>query len=292
MQVVKSQRKSKLMTEKTDKMEYVVKTVKSIALKPFKWVWKGLAWFWNFPNMSMPIKVVVIGGVLSGLFLLGNTILQHNLSNNIGSQAVEQVKEEKLVHLEAEGDGNDQFALNNDSGYVTVNNYWDSDSNLQNDVKTLQTGLKVAADKIGEMEQSQDMNQLVKDIFERMKVEAIKPLEEGKMFVAKKRDDFAYVLFVLEDVPIPNTVELQYHIYTQPNGSFSTFDNVVLFNWADSVSKLEKKPFYLRYVADYGRANEKTKVFVKDGYLVAKDKLAFRLSDGQPFNILKKDATK
>lgn len=269
-----------------------IKSVLGVVFAPLVWIWGGLTRAWHWLNMPLPIKVVIVAGLLSGVFLLGNTYFNHFLSNMKKSEGAGSIKKDKLVHLEAEGNSNDQFALNNDSGYVTVNNYWAENPKLNTDVTSLQSAVKDAGEKIEKLQQSQNMDEIVKAIFERMKVEQIKPLEDGKMFVVKKDDRFAYVLFVLDFVPIPNTVELQYYIYSQPPGSYSTFNNVILFNWSDAVSKLETKQFSVRYIADYSRSSEKTEVFIKDGYLVAKDKIAFRLSDGMPFNIVKKTEAK
>src|SRR5689334_21531314 len=41
------------------------------------------------------------------------------------------------------------------------------------------------------------------------------------------------VFLVLHSVPIPETLQLQYHIYTQPQNSYLNVHNLAIFFWAD-----------------------------------------------------------
>jgi hypothetical protein len=58
------------------------------------------------------------------------------------------------------------------------------------------------------------------------------------------------VFLLLESVPIPETLQVQYHIYTQPQNSYFTLKNLVIFFWADPVENLKAQQLSVAYFPD------------------------------------------
>jgi hypothetical protein len=71
--------------------------------------------------------------------------------------------------------------------------------------------------------------------------EVIPPPPGGKMTI---------VLLLLSSVPIANTLQLQFHIYTQPQNSYVNVKNLVIFFWADPPDTLKTQQLSASYFPD------------------------------------------
>lgn len=60
------------------------------------------------------------------------------------------------------------------------------------------------------------------------------------------------VLMLLRSVPIPNTLQLQFNIYTQPPNSYTTIKNLVIFFWKDPPEALKTQQLSAAYFPDEG----------------------------------------
>jgi hypothetical protein len=80
----------------------------------------------------------------------------------------------------------------------------------------------------------------------------------------------AIVLMLLNSAPIFQTIQLQFHIYTQPKASYALSGNVLAFSWGDPVESLKQFPFEVSYVPDptYHGAIYSA-LSVKDGHALA-----------------------
>ena len=59
------------------------------------------------------------------------------------------------------------------------------------------------------------------------------------------------VLLLLSAAPLPNTLQLQYHVFAQqPNTYFMIAHNLVIFFWGESAANLENKQISASYFAD------------------------------------------
>ena len=82
------------------------------------------------------------------------------------------------------------------------------------------------------------------------------------------------VIFLLQSAPIQGTVQLQYHIFSQPPNSYIILaHNMLLFFWGDPPKALEGKPISISYFADVGDKDLIHALTEKDGRLYA---------DGEP----------
>lgn len=171
-----------------------------------------------------------------------------------------------------------QMNVNNKTGYVNITqNYYGSDV-LEKRVNKIEEKIKTVVD-------SKDLDTFIQAIFKNQIVESLDSSQNDRIRIIKVNENFAFVLIRLNEIPIPDTVQLQWHVFDQPAGSYSMIDNMLLFNWADDIKKLETKTFTIRYIAANPLNLPKLEFREKDGYLYIGNKLCFRLSDGTPFNI-------
>jgi Sec-independent protein translocase protein TatA len=80
----------------------------------------------------------------------------------------------------------------------------------------------------------------------------------------------AIVFMLLKSAPIFQTVQLQFHIYTQPKNSYFLKGNVLKFIWGDPADKLKQYPLLVSYVPDptyHGVVY--SALSIKDGHVVA-----------------------
>jgi len=249
---------------------------------------KNLLKIWHDLNKHPAVKGSVITGscvVIAAIIgLFGYCMKQPAVETSISDAGLVEISDQKTTQ--------GQFQLSNNSGYLTINNYWQTDPPVGEVAKTQ----RIPPDEISQKKTQQEdvfiSDSLLGKIFDRFKLEIIKADQIGKIAIIKRNDRLAFVLLVLEHVPLPQTIELQWYIYNQPASSYSAFKNVVLFNWGDDVSKLSTKNFTIRYIADFSKDNEKVRLRRTDDFVYVGDKIAFRLSDGKPFNIIKKKSGK
>ena len=118
--------------------------------------------------------------------------------------------------------------------------------------------LEVASDTIADQEKKiTDTGEMVKALFSRGRVEFYEPTLTPKDMVIIKHDEtHASVYLLLKEVPIPVTLQLQYHVYVQHRqaygvlGSGDTLLNVVGFRWGENADNLKSKGLTASYIGD------------------------------------------
>jgi hypothetical protein len=181
----------------------------------------------------------------------------HNTTENIKAQLYEQQKEIDTIDTQ-------QDRLKKQQKELSIH---------QEDINKAQTNISQAQDNIVKQQklaydqQSDIMKQqqllkktqerlenvelLVKSFFESIRTEFFSHHQKEKMLWGKLDDKRFLVFFVLDSVPIFQTVKLQYYIYAQPpNSYFPCVNNVLCFFWGDSEEKLRERNFSITYVAD------------------------------------------
>ncbi len=201
------------------------------------------------------IVVIIISSIVISLFKL--------IPNN------EQVKNVNST----------KFDINSETGDVHVTqNYYGKDNELKERINKIEKKIKSVID-------SRELDAFITSIFKNQKVESIKHSQFDKIQIVKRNDKSAFVIIKLDEMPITETIELSWYIYDQPAASYSAFHNMVLFNWADDVSKLKTKNFTLRYVSSNPLNLPKLNFRKENEFLFVGNWIGFRLSDGTPFNI-------
>jgi hypothetical protein len=80
----------------------------------------------------------------------------------------------------------------------------------------------------------------------------------------------AVIFLFLKNAPIFQTVQLQWHVYTQPKYSYLVRENVLRFSWGDPAESLKQYPLVVSYVPDptYNGVLYKA-LSLKDGHVYA-----------------------
>lgn len=90
------------------------------------------------------------------------------------------------------------------------------------------------------------------------------------------------VYMLLKKTPIPETVQIQYHIFTQPPTSFLLFQNLVVFFWDDPTSNLTQHFLTVSYFPDESDKEPIKGLSVRDGRVFADDQPMLKFNSPDP----------
>jgi hypothetical protein len=79
------------------------------------------------------------------------------------------------------------------------------------------------------------------------------------------------VLLLLQSVPIPSTLQLQFHIFAQPPNSYFTIKNLVIFGWSDPPEVLKTQQLSASYFPDSSDKDIIHSLSEHDGRIFADD---------------------
>ena len=121
---------------------------------------------------------------------------------------------------------------------------------VQKDTQKMQGSLHTAQEALQkQQEKLSDLDQLMKSFYEARKTEIFDTKTDSPNLVGLKHDDSHSTIYVvLSAPPIPQSVDLQWHVYAQPKGSYFMFDNIVVFRWGQSLDSFRTQPLSITYV--------------------------------------------
>jgi hypothetical protein len=119
---------------------------------------------------------------------------------------------------------------------------------------------------------------LLQGFFDKSKAAVFHFSDTNSFQVLATNGNSTLIAFILPEIPINNSVRLQYGVYAQPPGSYWSTENVVFFNWGESLDNLKSKPVYAWYVADSSRTNSLREIRFEDRKLYADGKLILDLN--------------
>lgn len=126
---------------------------------------------------------------------------------------------------------------------------------------------------------------LAKNIFSSHQVEFFQPeqtpLEHFKV-LPRIKGNGATVYFLLNKVPIAQTLQLQFHIFSQPNNSYVTIHNLVIFSWGDPADALKSHQLSASYFPDPADSDMIKVLSEKDGRVYADGEPLFRFGEPDP----------
>ena len=103
-------------------------------------------------------------------------------------------------------------------------------------------------------------NELVKSLFSRGKTEYFDTKSSSTRFAYVPYKGGVWVYMLLADIPIRETVEIKFHVYSQPKSSYFPINsNVLFFNWGQTLEALQQQPLEVNYVPDPTQSKEKFK---------------------------------
>jgi hypothetical protein len=121
---------------------------------------------------------------------------------------------------------------------------------IENQVKNVDQRVNDAQSQINEQQKKlTDTGELVKSIFANSRVETFSDAMVGR-YLVREGNNRRVVFILLHDIPYPESVQLQWYVYTQPRNSYAVIKNVVIFFWGDPADNLKQHPLLVNYVAD------------------------------------------
>ena len=69
-------------------------------------------------------------------------------------------------------------------------------------------------------------------------------------YIVREGNNRRVICMLLKEVPFPQSVQIQFHVFSQPRNTYAVFGNVVLFFWGDPVANLSQNPLLVSYVAN------------------------------------------
>lgn len=149
----------------------------------------------------------------------------------------------------------------------------------QENLSKTQEGFSIAQQRIEEQQKKlENIELLVKNIFERTKNEVFSYTEDkDRMVILEYNEQHATICFKLSEVPILQTIRLQYHVFAQPTDAYDIHNAILIVNWGADIKQIEKERFYVTYIPDPTKAGVTSDVTIKDQMIYI---------DGRPVSIL------
>jgi hypothetical protein len=142
---------------------------------------------------------------------------------------------------------------------------------VQKDTGRMQSSLRDAQQRL-ENQQAKlaDIDQLLKSFYEARKTEAFDTKTDSTDLIALKHDDtHATIYILLSAPPIPQTVDIQWHVYAQPKISYHVANNVIIFRWGQSVESFRSQQLTVTYVAEPKQKPLYSKLSISDNRVKA-----------------------
>jgi len=111
----------------------------------------------------------------------------------------------------------------------------------QGELITAQKDLKIQQEKI------QNVENIINEIDKLTVYESFSYEDSNRMIVITDGERKATVYLKLKKVPIKKSINLKFHVYSEPEGSYMAYKNILILNWGDSVGQLKDKNFYITY---------------------------------------------
>jgi hypothetical protein len=135
---------------------------------------------------------------------------------------------------------------------------------MQGSLRDAQQGLEKQQVKLA------DMDQLLKSFYEARKTEVFNTKTDAKDLIALRHDDtHATIYILLSSPPIPQTVDVQWHVYAEPKTSYNVVNNVLIFRWGQSVESFRTQQLTVTYVADPTQKSLYSKLSINDNRVSA-----------------------
>lgn len=125
----------------------------------------------------------------------------------------------------------------------------------------------------------------VKSIFGSHQLEIFqldKTLGNRFQVLPRQKAQGATVYILLKKTPIPQTLQLQYHVFSQPPNSYFNIHNLVVFSWGDPADRLRANQLSVSYFPDEGDKELIGVLSAKNGRVYADSEPFFRIGEPDP----------
>jgi hypothetical protein len=93
-------------------------------------------------------------------------------------------------------------------------------------------------------------DELVKALFSKGTTEYFPTTANGSNVVIAPLANGALVFMLLKSAPIYQTIEVKFHVFSQPHGSYWLSNNILIFSWGDPATNLKQHMLEVTYVPD------------------------------------------
>jgi F0F1-type ATP synthase membrane subunit b/b' len=133
----------------------------------------------------------------------------------------------------------------------TSNQMKGSSQRIDARVVELDQKIDAAAKDIAEQQKKlASTDELVKALFSKRTTEYFSTTANGPTAVIVPVTNAAFVFLLLKSVPIDQTIEVKWRVFSQPRGSYGMRNNVLTFTWGESADSLKQFPLEITYVPD------------------------------------------
>lgn len=164
-------------------------------------------------------------------------------------------------------------SLRLEDSVTRVNSQLQTAQTLKQEVTQLRNDLAGARKEIEE-QQKVLLNQelFVKNIFSSHRFDVFDANSAPAIFrIVPTPPKGAIIYMLLSHIPVAETVQIQYHIFSQPRTSYVVMDNLVYFVWSDSVKDFLPKQLTVSYFPDKTRTQLLKSIREKDGRIYVDD---------------------
>jgi hypothetical protein len=134
----------------------------------------------------------------------------------------------------------------------TSNQIKGSSQRVEERVTELNHKIDAAARDIGEQQNKlASTDELVKALFSKGRTEYFQTTANSPQFAAvTPSPNNTVAILLLESVPIYQTLEVKWKVFSQPRGSYHMVNNALIFLWGDPTENLKLYPLEITYVPD------------------------------------------
>jgi hypothetical protein len=95
-----------------------------------------------------------------------------------------------------------------------------------------------------------DTSELVNDFWNRTFTDVFLTQKNNPRLMVIDHGSVASVYVLLRSAPIPQSVQVQWHVYSQPKNSYFVTGNVLHFRWGQSAGSFRQQQLSVTYVTD------------------------------------------
>lgn len=123
---------------------------------------------------------------------------------------------------------------------------------VQTQIKDMQASLRSSQEALDiQQKKLADVDQILKSFYEASTTDTVDTKKDSDRLVIIGHDETHVSIYVvLPRPPIPQTLQLQWHVYAQPRNSYYVQENLVVFRWGQSESSFREHNLSLSYVPD------------------------------------------
>ena len=173
------------------------------------------------------------------------------LAQKTASEAKDEAAASKQAIQVATADTMRQLASAAELEHKTSQQIQGSSQRVDAQMSQLDQKIDTAIKDIAEQQKKlESTDELVKTLFSKGITEYFITKGNGPNMVIAPHKNGALVFMLLKAAPIYQTIEMKWHVASQPHGSYGVKNNLLTFGWGDPAENLKQYPLEVTYVPD------------------------------------------